>query len=138
MEARDGLRFAICRAAQEGLLMVRMFVFTYSLYVCLVRETDGCIVFNCLQLSSTRIFKFISDFPVHLRNMWLIRRKVSSGCWYCDGPRVQYQTQAHIDVSRQGTDVGLGAEHRGGGQATCPEVLVRGRLDLARILSFVS
>lgn len=85
MEARDGLRFAICRAAQEGLLMVRMFVFTYSLYVCLVRETDGCIVFNCLQLSSTRIFKFISDFPVHLRNMWLIRRKVSSACWYCDG-----------------------------------------------------
>lgn len=49
-----------------------------------------------------------------------------------------YQTQAHIDVNRQGTDVGLGAEHSGGGQATCPEELVRRRLDLARILSFVS
>ena len=82
IEARDGFRFATCRVAQEGLflLVVRMFVFTYSLYVCLVRETDGCIGFNCLQLPSTRIFKFISDFPVPLRNMLLIRRKVSSGC----------------------------------------------------------
>lgn len=80
MEARDGPGFAICRAALEGLLIVRMSVFTYSLYVYLVRETDGCIVFNCLQLSSTQILKLISDFPVPLRKMWLIRRKVSSPC----------------------------------------------------------
>lgn len=59
MEARDGLGFAICRAALDGLLMVRMSVFTYSLY--LVRETDGCIVFQLLTA-------FIhSDFQIHFR-----------------------------------------------------------------------